>query len=409
MRIVFITPIFWPEMGAPTSRFAPIVREFVAAGHDVFVATGMPNYPTGVVFPGYEGKFSSSEQWEGATILRTNYYIVPRNISKVKQFLSYLSNIPAWFLSGMRAGKVDVVFLSSPPLFVVPAGLMLARAKKAKIVCDLRDVWPDEIIAVGAAKEGSKAVKLLRKWERKIYQKADLISCTTRAIEDIVVERGGTREKILSVPNGADVELFAPRPYKPEDVEKFGLGDRKVVMYSGLMGLKFGLDQLLDAAIALQDRKDVVFFFLGDGVAKKPLMDRAESLGLTNVVFGDGAKLEDVPKMLARADITINCLQPDPYLEKIISVKMFEYMACEKPVVAALRGEGARVIDESGAGIVVEPGNGEQIAAAVRELLDDPERRAEMGRKGREYVIQHYSRTATARKLERALSALVSK
>lgn len=409
MRIAIITPVFWPEMGAPPSRFTPFVKELASKGHDVFVATGLPNYPTGKVYPGYTGKLMMREPYEGATILRTWYYTVPRNQSKVKQLLSYLSNMPAWFLSGWRAGKLDVVFISSPPLFVVPPGIWLAKLRGAKIVFDIRDVWPDEIVAMGVAKEDSKAIKLLRKWERRIYRDADMISCTTKAIEDIVETRGGSRDKCVQIPNGADIDLFRPLPADNEHAKAYGFGDRKVVMYSGLMGLKFGLEFLVEAAALMQDRKDIVFFLRGVGPVKETLKAMVAEKGMDNVIFGDEVPFEHVPYLVARADLCITSLQPDPYLEKIISVKIFEYLACEKPIVAALRGESARVIQDANGGIAVDPGKPELIANAIRELIDDPERRLAMGKSGRLYVEEHYSRSATARKLEQALVKLVGK
>jgi glycosyltransferase involved in cell wall biosynthesis len=116
-----------------------------------------------------------------------------------------------------------------------------------------------------------------------------------------------------------------------------------------------------------------------------------------------------VPYVLARADVCVTNLLPDPYLDKIVSVKVFEYLACEKPVVGGLRGEGARILEESGGGIAVEPGDAHAMADAVRGLLDSPEQRAEMGEAGRRYVVEHRSRAVIAARLEELLAEVTSR
>src|SRR6266498_3676552 len=129
MRILIVTQIFLPEMGALSNRLYPIARQLVSAGHEVFVATGMPNYPEGIVFPPYRGKRFMGEEMDGLTVLRTAYYIAPRNLSRSSQLRSYLSFIPASFHSALHAGKVDVVFASSPPVFTAIPAIWAARLR----------------------------------------------------------------------------------------------------------------------------------------------------------------------------------------------------------------------------------------------------------------------------------------
>jgi len=408
IRLLVISQQFSPEMGALPNRLYPLTRHLASKGHAVFVATGMPNYPKGKVFPAYRGKRFLREALDGATVLRTAYFTTPRNVSKRSQLLSYLSFLPAVLHSGWRAGRVDVVFVTSPPIFPALPAILLAKLRGAKLLVDLRDLWPDEVVAVGAAKEGSLSIRLLRMIERQMYRSADVVTCTTRAFEDTVAERGVGPEKRRLLPNGADVELFRPLPGDNEVAAEYGFGDRFVVMYSGLLGIKHGLETVLDAAARLRDEEDVVFFIRGEGPRRQALEQRVEELGLTNVIFGGERAIEDLPHLLARADVCVTNLLPDPYLEKIVSVKVFEYLACEKPVVGALRGEGARVLEESGGGITVAPGDAEAIAAAILELRDSPERRKALGKAGRRYVEEHCSRAVIARRLEELLGELTA-
>jgi glycosyltransferase involved in cell wall biosynthesis len=407
--VLVVSQLFSPEMGALPNRLYPLTRHLSEHGHEVFVATGMPNYPKGTVFADYRGHHFMRERRDGATVLRTNYYTTPRNVSKRAQLLSYLSFLPAVLHSGWRAGRVDAVFVTSPPIFPAVPAILLAKLRGAKLVVDLRDLWPDEVVAVGAAREGSLPVRVLRSIERWMYRSADVVTFTTRAFADTVAERGVGEEKRRLLPNGADVELFRPLPRENDVAARYPFGDRLVVMYSGLLGIKHGLETVIEAAALLRDREDVVFFLRGEGPRREALETQVRELGLTNVLFGGELPIEEVPYLLARADVCVTNLLPDAYLEKIVSVKVFEYLACGKPVVGGLRGEGARVLAESGGGVAVEPGDPQAMADAVRTLLDAPERRTEMGEAGRRYVVEHHSRAAIAARLEQLLDEVTSR
>jgi colanic acid biosynthesis glycosyl transferase WcaI len=406
MRVLFISQIYRPEMGAQANRLYPLVRQLAAAGHEVSVATAMPNYPEGVVFPRYRGRLTMRERTEDCTIFRTACFTSPRNRAALPQLASYASFVPAAFLGGLRAGPVDVVMVTLPPLFPAMAAMSLASLWGARLVCDLRDLWPDEVIACGAAREGSVPVKLLRSLERQIYRRADCITTTTQSFVETITGRGAPAERVMLLPNGADLDLFRPLPPENPIAARLGLGDRFVVAYSGALGIKHGLDVVLDAARLLRDRRDIVFALIGNGARRRELTERARELGLANVLFAGEHPVEDVPHILARADVCVCPLRPDPYLAKALSVKVFEYLACEKPVVAACGGVSASVVEESGGGVAVPPGDAAALAEAILALRGDPEARLRMGREGRRYVEAHYSRTAWADRLERRLRAL---
>jgi len=403
MRILIVTQIFLPEMGAQSNRLYPITRELVAAGHRVFVATGMPNYPEGVVFPAYRGKFFQREQIDGVEVLRTAHYTAPRNRAKWSQMGQYLSFIPAALCSGLRAGKIDVVLVTSPPLFSAIPAVFLAKLRRAALICDIRDLWPDEIVACGGASEESIAVRAVSRLERWAYRSATKISCTTQPFIDTIVARGVPRHKTLLIPNGADLELFHPLPAKNPIVEQYSFGDRFVVLYSGVLGIKHGLEMILEVARLLRDEKKIVFFLLGSGARREALTQLAQRLGLDNVIFGGQRQVHEIPQLLARADVCLSALLPHPYLEKIITVKVFEYLACEKPVVASLAGETARVLLESGGGLVVPQNDCRQMADAILSLYRDEATRKRMGRAGREYVEKNFSRSAWARRFEQEI------
>ncbi len=406
MKILIITQIYLPEMGALSNRLYPIVRQLVAEGHEVIVATGMPNYPAGKVFPDYRGKFQMSEEKDGYKILRTNYYTAPRNKSKLSQILSYISFMPAAFLSGWRGGKVDVVFITSPPIFPVLPAILLAKLRGAKLIFDVRDLWSDELITYGDMSEKSIPVRVARMLENWGYRQADLITTTTKSLVETIVDRGGTDEKAFYLPNGADLEMFNPLPPNNEIAGEYPFGNRFVVMYSGLFGIKHGLEILLESAERLRDRKDIVFFLLGNGARRENLENYVKEKSLENVIISGERKIDEIAKIIARADVCFAAVRPEPYPKKLISVKIFEYLACEKPVIGAVNGESAKLIAESGGGFVVAPGDTNATVKAILQLYENPVRRKEMGKAGRKYVEENFSRTDWASRFVEELEEL---
>jgi glycosyltransferase involved in cell wall biosynthesis len=175
-------------------------------------------------------------------------------------------------------------------------------------------------------------------------------------------------------------------------------------MYSGLFGIKHGLEVLLGAAELLQHKKDILFFLLGNGARREALERLIRDKGLDNVVIADEKPVEVVPHLLARADVCFAACRPEPYPKKLISVKVFEYLACERPVVGSFEGESARIITESGGGVVVPPGQPDRVAEAILSLYDAPELRKSLGIAGREYVERSFSRNDLAMKFEKLLS-----
>lgn len=403
MRIAIITQLFLPEMGALPNRIYPIATQLASSGHEVFVVTGMPNYPAGVVFEGYKGKLFMKEQLSGYTVLRTAYYTVRRNKSKWSQLFSYISFLPGAFWNGLRIGKIDVVLVTSPPIFVALPGMALATWRRAKFIFDVRDLWPDEIVACGASPERSPWVSLLRALERLIYRRADHICCTTRPLLKAVIGRGAQPDRATYLPNGADLDLFRPVPADNPVASRFNWQNRFVVMYCGAFGIKHGVQTILAAAKLLERENDFLFALVGGGACENELRQYAERMRLTNVVFLGEQQVTDVPLLIARADVCVSSLLASPYLEKIISVKVFEYLACGKPVIGLHSGETARVLNESKASMVVYPGDAAALARAIRTLYGDPKLRATLGRQGRQYVERYYSRRAIAMRFESLL------
>lgn len=407
MRILIVTQIFLPEMGALSNRLYPFVRELAAAGHEVFVATGMPNYPGGKIFKEYRGKFFMREEKENCTIFRTNYIVAPRNKSKWRQLISYISFMPAVFFSGWRAGKLDAVIITSPPIFPLIPAAILKKLRRAKLVFDIRDLWSEELITYGQMKESSLPVRIFKALENWGYRKADLITATTHSIIETISECGAKSENTVFLPNGADLEIFHPLPAGNPIADSYNFDKKFVVMYAGLFGIKHGLETLLDAAELLKNKKDIIFFLIGNGARREALKKIVKEKSLTNVILAKERDVKDIPYILARADICYASTKPEPYPKKLISIKLFEYMACEKPIIGGFSGESAAIIENSKSGIVVEPGNASALAKAVEELYQDILRCRKMSKAGRRFVEKNYSRSAWAKQFRERIEYLI--
>jgi glycosyltransferase involved in cell wall biosynthesis len=394
-------------MGAAATRLQSFARHLSKAGHEVIIATGMPNYPSGVVFPAYQGRRTMKETIDGITLYRSAYYTAPRNLSNWQQLRSYLSFIPAGIRSGLKAGRIDLVIASSPPIFAIIPAIFLAKLRHAKFVFDVRDLWPDELIIYGAIREGSLPVRFIRSIERFGYKNSSLVVCACQGWADAISQRNVNREHILLAPNGADVDMFKPLPPVNTYTSQLKLDGKFVVLYSGLFGIKHGLEVILDTASLLKEQKDILFLLIGGGARLSALKDHANKLGLANVIFGGEHQVDEMPWYIACADVCVSSVVGGKLGVKAIPVKIYEYLACEKPVVQAMDGDGAKILADTGGGIVVPAGDAEGLAKGIMTLYCDPALREVMSKAGREYVIEHHSREKTAMELEKALRRIM--
>jgi glycosyltransferase involved in cell wall biosynthesis len=268
----------------------------------------------------------------------------------------------------------------------------------------VRDLWPAVFVEMGVMKRGL-AYRILEAMEEFFYRAADRVVVVTRAFREDLVARGVDRAKIEVIPNGADLDIYARAGVEPSYRQVLGGTDKLLVTFVGTHGVATGLDQILDAAELLRDDPRFTFAFVGEGAERDRLMTSARERGLSNVLFHHAVAKEEVPHVYASSDVCIVCLKPVPFLEKFIPSKIFEIIVSGRPVIAALAGEAAEIVREAGH-IVVAPGDAEAIARELRALAGDDGRIAEMVRKGRAYVAEHFDRRMLARRYLEMFSAL---
>ena len=402
MRILLVTHYFPPETGAPQARLSALAATWAADGDTVTVLTGMPNHPTGVVPPGYRGAIRRRERRDGYRVLRTWVYATP-NQGIARKTLGHLSFMISSLLLGSRpCGPADVVVVSSPTFFSIGAAWLLARRKRARLVVEVRDLWPAIFVELGVLTNRA-VISLLERLELAAYAAADAIIVVSDGFRANLIGRGVPPGKVHTIRNGVALGQFDPGS-AASPVVRARLGARPgdcLVLYLGTHGISQALPGVADAAARLNGQA-IHFAFVGEGADKPRLRSRVGELGLANVSLHPGVPHCDVPTLLAAADICLAPLRFVPLFVTFIPSKIFEYLGAGKAVVGAVAGEAAQILREAGAD-VVPPEDSDALADAIRALAADPERRQAMGRQGRAYVEVSFDRVALAREYRKIL------
>jgi glycosyltransferase involved in cell wall biosynthesis len=404
VRILLVTHYFPPETGAPQARLSALAAAWAAAGDTVTVLTGMPSHPTGVVPPEYRRAVRRREWRDGYRVVRTWLYATP-NENVVRKSLGHLSFMISSVALGARAsGPAEVVVVSSPTFFSIGAGWLLARLKRARLVVEVRDLWPAIFTELGVV-TSRPLIWVLERLELAAYHAADAVVVVSDGFRANLIGRGVPARKVHTIRNGVCLARFDPAaPADPSVRARLGASVSDcLVLYAGTHGISQGLSCVADAAAGLAGEA-IRFAFVGEGADKPRLRRRVADLGLPNVALLPGVPHENVPRLLAAADICLVPLRDVPLFATFIPSKMFEYLAAGKAVVGAVAGEAAQLLHEAGA-CVVPPGDSAALATAIRQLAADPRRRQEMGRLGRQYVELYFDRLMLARHYRKLLDA----
>jgi len=406
MRFVVLTQYYPPEIGAPQVRLPALAKELVALGHDVEIVTAMPNYPTGRIADGYRSKWAMCESIDGISVRRVWMYA---SLGRGwKRLVGYVSFTFGAGLVLMRTRRADWVFVESPPLILAVPGLLWAALHRSRSIVNVADLWPDAIVDVGAFAEDSVVTKVLRRLERWTYRRATVVNSVT---EQISVDLGRRCDpaKVRFLPNGVDTEMFRPDAGVSDTIDSLGLPSSKLFVYTGNIGISQGLDQVLVAMqrVGLRD-PEIVLALIGDGSARAALEAQVERDGLRNVVFVDPVPLRTVSEILPCATGAIVSLADLPTNRGARPSKMFPAMASATPVVFAGLSEGARLLEEAGAGLVAPIDDADAIADAIIRLVEDDALGKRLGQSGREFVVANYSWGAIVNSWAASLDSLTA-
>ncbi|WCP73962.1 glycosyltransferase family 4 protein [Sphingomonas hankookensis] len=399
MRILIVSQYFWPE----NFRINDLVEELSRRGHEVTVLTGRPNYPEGRVFLTYRANPQDYAKLGEVPVIRVP--MLARGSSSIQLLLNYLSFaisatvLGMWKLRGRRFDAI-FVFQISPITAALPA-IALRRLKRAPLLMWVLDLWPDTLEAVGVVRS-PRLLGLVGQLVRFVYDRCDRILVQSRAFTNKVAVLARGAERIRYFPGWAE-SLFIDGDAVPEQAPELAAyaNDFKI-LFAGNIGEAQDFPSILDAVDALRDTPNLRWLIVGDGRAAGQVREEINRRGLQDKIILLGRfPLERMPSFFAGADALLVALRKEPIWSMTIPGKVQSYLAAGKPLLAMLDGEGSRVIEEAGAGLVASAGEGQALAAQVRHLMSlNADDRAAMGRNGTSYGRREFGRQQMVDALE---------
>lgn len=396
LRIGYIVQHFPPETGALPARASELASRWRDAGAEVTIYTSMPHRPVGRIHEQYRGHLFVNEWWNGIRVRRSWIFATAEH-GIAKTLANNTTFMATSFLSGVLSGSPDVVIASAPGFFVHVAGVVLAKLRRVPVVLEIRDLWPDYVVGMGVLKPGI-LTRMLFGLERWLLRRARYVIVVTESFRRRVAAKGVPLDRIAVVPNGVDVTQYypidepAPHPSLCKD------GARFVVGYLGNFGSGQALSSVVEAAAILERHDPTIRVVLaGDGPERARVLSHAATIKAKNLVVLPSFPKESTRAFYNSCDACLVPLAPFEILQETVPSKIFEIMACARPVIASLRGEGATIVTRSGGGVTAEPGDAESIAAEILRLRAMGEReRGAMGAAGRQYVVENYNRDVLA-------------
>lgn len=409
MKILFLTHYFPPEGNAPASRTYDNSKRWVAAGHEVTVLTCAPNVPDGKVYDGYKNKLLQEEWIDGIRVIRV-WTLLAANKGATLRILNYLSYLVTASAFGFFVPRPDVLVSTSPQFFCGLAGMLLAKVRRLPRILEIRDIWPESIQAVGAMKK-SLATRMLEYVELFMYQSADQIVTVGPGYKEKLIDRGVSELKIDVITNGADLEFYSPGVADADLRAKYGCSTKFTAAYVGTIGMASGLDVALEASRKLKVKGDnsIRFLLVGDGAEREALEARVQREDLTHVVFTGRINKNEVPTLLRSVDVCFIHLRKSELFKTVLPSKLFEAFAIGRAVVLGVDGSAREVLEAAAAGIFIEPGNVDELLAAVETLKSDAELRQRFEANGLKHVREFYNRDKLANDYIDVLAKVVDK
>jgi len=398
LSVLIVTQYFWPE----TFRINDLAVALRERGHSVTVLTGMPNYPHGRIFSGYGPLSPASEDFHGVAVKRVP--LIPRFAGKGWQLaINYLSfALSASALAPLRCReRIDVIFVFEPsPVTVGLPAIALKAGSGAPILFWVQDLWPESLSATGAVRS-LPMLRWVEKLVRYIYRRCDRILVQSEAFIPRITGLGVSLDKVAYFPNWAE-SVYKPVEVAESAPERAALPEGFRVMFAGNIGAAQSFETILTAAAALKPYPEIQWVVLGDGHQRHWVEREVERRDLNDCVRLLGHHpAERMPTYFALADALLVTLRDDPAFSLTIPSKIQSYQACGRPIVAALNGEGARMIEQSGCGLTCPAGDAGGLAEAVMELFRMPrQERERMGARGRAYFLEHFERDRLLDQLE---------
>jgi len=402
-KVLFLTHYFPPEVTAAANRTFEHIKRWQQQGLKVTVITNYPNHPNGEIPEDYQNKLFTRENYRGIEVIRVKTYATP-NKGTYRRTLNFIVYFLMSIWVSFYTKKVDVIIATSPQFLCGLAGAVIKRMKNKPFILEIRDLWPDSIIAVGALKEGNPVIKFLEFLEKKMYNAATHIIPLTNAFKDHIAECGYSKENITVIPNSVDLKQLENVVEVNTDFKKNG---KFVCSYIGTFGMAHKLGTILDTAALLREEEDIHFLLIGDGAERKKLVEKKEKMGLDNVTLLPLQPKKNIPYFLELSDIGLIVLRDSKLFETVIPSKIFEYMAKDNALILSMpKGETTRLLNQGQFGVWVPPQSPRKFAGQIKQLYNNRDKVKAMAREGKHLVENYYNRDTLAGKMAKIIKTI---
>jgi putative colanic acid biosynthesis glycosyltransferase WcaI len=404
MRILLLIVQFPPDVNSTGLLMEQIAQGLVDRGHHVSVITTVPHYENFRVWDEYRGKLFSRAAYGRLQVLRTWVYANGSKNQMLRRLLSYLSFNALATLAGVTSRDAyDVILCTNGSFFSGLSATLIGWVKRAPFIYNVQDLYPETPVQAGQLRN-KYAIAMLERLERAMYHTAARVSVITPAFRENIVSKGLREDKVAIIPNFVDTDFIRPLPKDNAFARRHNLENKFIVAHAGNIGFVYDLETLVGAAALLKDMRDVLILIVGDGVMRQRLVDKTKQLGLENVRFLPFQPRAALPEMRAASDVQLALYRQGSARYSMPS-KVYEIMASGRPALASAepRTDLWNLIQETDCGIVVEPGDAQKLAGAIRCLYHDQRLRTAMGERGRRYATACYSLEAVLNQYETLL------
>lgn len=401
MKILIHTDEYYPTAQACSYRMQVMTDVFIDQGNEVVVIASSTN------------KGNGKAELRREKILYSPAIRMKKKTTIMRMFNNLSFGITSIF-TALKAGKIDVIITTSPPPLISIAGWIIAKYKGAKLVYDVRDIWPDVALEMGSFAENSIYCKIFEKIARFMYKHSDWITTVSPGkvekiknhISNADGDKGGIShiDKVKLVGNGFD-ERVQNNSIDDELIQKYHLDEQFTCVYVGNIGLAQGLEALLDMA-EQSKHKEVQFLLFGKGAEKDMLEQKAKERGLNNVRFCGVLPHEKVYTLLSKAKMSFISLK-NSNMKDSIPTKVYEALGIGCPVLLVAEGDSCNIVNESGMGKCVSPDHIEQLAEIFDEMVENYTQYSEHRIEARKLMREKYSRQQISYEFEKQLHDLI--
>lgn len=404
MNILFLADNFPPERNAQASLVYERACYWVRWGARVTVITCAPNFPEGKVFPGYKNTWYQVEEMSGIRVVRVKTFIAP-NSGTLRRILDYLSFMVAAVIAGLLEPRPDAIVATSPQFFCAVGGWLLSFLRYLPFVMEVRDLWPDSIVAVGAMRRNI-ALRLLEKLELLLYRKAASVVVLTPAFRSNLLARGVEPDKVHTIVSGVDLSRYSPLQRDHALAAEWMIEPQHFVIgYIGTFGMAHGLANVLDAAQLVGDR-DIRFLLVGTGQARDELSAEIQKRCIENVILVPAQPKEVIRRFWSLCDVSLVHLRNTPLFRTVIPSKLFESMGMGLPVLlASPEGQASEIVNQEQMGVWVSAEDPQALASAAAELKRDQTLRRRLARNSLAAAVR-YSREQKSREMWALLNSI---